>query len=409
MRIGHYAYDPVARGGIASYIRRLATAQRERGDDVLLLSRDALTEETAVPAERVPDAVALFRAAEAHQLDILHLHRPVEEVPIDQVPTVRTMHDNRGSCPSGSRFLARTETPCDRTFSLSGCLWGHLVDHCGSRRPHRIVENFAAIDQEQHLASLLPTMTVSDYVRESMIESGAPPDNLYTVPSPAPIVTGPVPPPPRGESPRFVYVGRIEPNKGLDWFLRALERCPEVVADVAGTGTETYVKFIKRRAEELGLTDRVTFHGWLSEPDVYALYRRARAVVIPSLWHEPAGLVTLEAAASARPVIASRVGGIPEYATSDFALLSDPGDVAGLADHIATLAADWERAWDMGQAGRETTQTKHAVSSFLDEVDRIYSLAAPMEWPSSGPQPTSTADSETDPPSPPPYTKERDA
>jgi glycosyltransferase involved in cell wall biosynthesis len=398
MRIGHYADDPLAQGGIASYIRRLATAQRQRGDEVILFSREAPPAQASSTVERVADAASLFQAADQRELDVLHLHRAVDEVPADRVPTVYTMHDNRGSCPSGSRFLARSEDPCDRDFTVAGCLWGHLVDHCGSRRPHKILENYASIKQEQHLASLVPTMTVSDYVRTSMIDSGAPADQLHTVHSPAPIVPSPVLPPPRQGPPRLIYVGRIEPNKGLDWFLRALARCPTVVADIAGAGTDEYVAFMKRRTNELGITDRVTFHGWLSESEVYALYRRARAVVVPSLWHEPAGLVTLEAAACGRPVIASRVGGIPEYASSSFALLCEPGRVGELAEHITTLAADWETAWLMGRAGRTAATTDYTVPAFLTAVDQIYALAE-SERGAAPVSPTSDLETQTASPS----------
>ncbi len=375
MRIGHYADDPLAQGGIASYIRRLADAQRQRGDEVVLLSREAPPEQAPSSVEQVADDPALFETARARNLDVLHLHRAIDEKPDSSVPTVYTMHDNRGSCPSGSRFLARSEQPCDRDFTLAGCLWGHVVDHCGSRRPQKIAENYASIKREQHLTSLVPTMTVSDYVRTSMIQSGASADRLHTVHSPAPTIPVPVLPPPRHAPPRFVYVGRIEPNKGLDWFLRALARCPAVRADIAGTGTDAYVAFMKRRATELGISDRVTFHGWISETEVYALYQQARAVVVPSLWHEPAGLVLLEAAACGRPVIASRVGGIPEYIAPSFALSCEPGRVGALAQHITTLADDWDQAWTMGQAGRAAARTDYSVPAFLTAVDRIYALA----------------------------------
>ena len=76
--------------------------------------------------------------------------------------------------------------------------------------------------------------------------------------------------------------------------------------------------------------------------------REARAVVFPSVWHEPAGLITLEAAALGRPVIASAVGGIPEYATDAFALRVPPRDVDGLAHAMSQLAVTLSRPrrWD---------------------------------------------------------------
>ena len=376
MRIGHYAFDPTSPGGMASYIRRLGSAQQARGDDVILLARDEPTAPNGFPISVAPTEAALFNTASALDLDVLHLHHPIRgAVPEARVPTVRTMHDNSASCPSGSTFLATSEQPCNRAFTYGGCLWGHLVDHCGSRRPHNVTKHFRSIRQEQALLAELPTMTVSAYMRDAIVRSGGRGDRITVVPSPAPALDETVVPPPREDPPRFVFAGRIEPKKGLDWFLRALARCPGVRADVAGSGADVYVDAMKRRADTLGLTDRVTFHGWLAEADVYALYRGARAVVFPSIYHEPAGLVTLEAAALGRAVITSRVGGIPEYAHPSFALLCEPGDVAGLAAHMTTLANDWAQAQRMGAAGVAIMKTRHAMGPFLDTVDRVYQQA----------------------------------
>lgn len=380
MRIGHYAFNPTSPGGIASYIRRLTAGQRQRGDEIVLLSRDETTVDNGLDAVTVgPDVQTLFQTAAELDLDLLHLHHPVSAVPADRIPTVRTMHDNSGFCPSGSTHLTRTQQPCDRVYNRMGCLWGHLVDHCGSRRPQNLLENFVTIEQEQDLLATIPTMTVSEYMRNAIIRAGGSANQLFAVPSPAPTPSGPYSPPPLDDVPRFVYAGRLEPKKGVDWFLRALARCPSVRADIAGTGAEQYVQFLRKRAVQLGVDDRTTFHGWLSEPELNALYRKARAVVFPSLYHEPAGLVTLEAAAIGRPVIASRVGGIPEYADPAFSLLCDAGDVATMATHIKTLAEDWTRASSMGQAGIEVMKTHHQFASFLENVDRVYQKALPSQ------------------------------
>jgi glycosyltransferase involved in cell wall biosynthesis len=381
MRIGHYAFDHTSPGGIASYVRRLTAAQEQRGDEIILLSRDEPAATEASVIEVVSTPTVLYDTAQALGLDVLHLHHPAGTVPTHRVPTVRTMHDNSGFCPSVSTFLARTEQPCDRAFTHAGCLWGHLVDHCGSRRPANLRNIFSLIREEQANMTKIPTMTVSEYMRDAIIRSGGVPDRLVAVRSPAPPTAHPVGPPPVDGPPRFLYASRLEPKKGLDWFLRALARCPTVEADVAGTGAPDYVDFMKRRAEMLGVADRVTFHGWLSEAELYALYRGARALVFPSLYHEPAGLVTLEAAALGRPVIASRVGGIPEYAHPSFSLLCEAGDVAVLATHITTLADDWDRAWAMGQAGVTVTRTKNGVGDFIAAVDRVYAMAMAQSAP----------------------------
>jgi glycosyltransferase involved in cell wall biosynthesis len=100
--------------------------------------------------------------------------------------------------------------------------------------------------------------------------------------------------------------------------------------------------------------------------------RQARAVVFPSLWNEPAGLISLEAAAAGRAVIASHVGGIPEYASDAFALLTPPGAPSALADAMSTLASDYERAAELGHVGRRIVAERLSMDRFLSGLRALY-------------------------------------
>lgn len=384
MHIGHYDFRLGAQGGIASYIRRVGKAQSGNGHEVFFLCRANERDEQPNILE-VENDRALFSTARDCGLDVLHLHGPVETLPEDRVPTVRTVHTNDGSCPSGSRYLKRSGQPCDRAYSISGCLWGHLVDHCGSRRPHKTLSNLNSIRREQEQAAELPTLTVSRFLKEQMIRSGCPAENLHVLHSPAPDIASSFTPLPRRPSPRIVFAGRIEPQKGLDWLLRSLAKVEaDVHLDVAGTGSEKYLDAMDRLASDLGLQERVTVHGWLAEDEVYALIEQARGVVVPSVWHEPAGLVTLEAAALGRPVIASEVGGILEYATDAFSLHVPPRDAEALAEAIADLARNADQAEAMGRRGYDLAQSKFAMDRFLNRLTAFYEDARrPAQQPMS--------------------------
>jgi len=376
MRIGHYAPHVWEGGGIGTYIRRLGVAQLRRGHAVYFLSRHAPSDGRSETARVVVSDDELFHEATALSLDVLHLHKPVDAWPDERVATVRTMHGNQGGCPSGSRYLERTGQPCDRRYTVGGCLIGHLVDKCGSRRPAKIQANFRRIGMEHRLAAAMPTYTVSHFLRDQMVRAGCPTDNLYTLLSPAPEPTATFDPMPEDGPPRFLYVGRIVPQKGLDTLIRALSRATEDVrVDVAGDGPQ--LSAMREVARREGVSDRVTFHGWCSAAQVEALMQQARAVVFPSSWHEPAGLVTLEAAAAGRPVIASKVGGIPEYASEDFAMLVPPSDPNALAGQMELLARDVALAERMGRAGREAVAEKHSMDQFMNDLEAWYQHVAP--------------------------------
>ncbi len=372
MRIGHYDSRLGAQGGIASYMRRVGQAQEHAGHEVCFLCHSNEGDEQSAVLE-VENDTELFSVARTRDLDVLHLHAPVEALPEDRVPTLRTVHTNHASCPSGSRYLKRSGQPCNRDYSVAGCLWGHLVDHCGSRRPHNTLANFQSIRQEQEQAAELPTITVSQFLKDRMIRSGCTEENLYVLHSPAPNIPGAFAPLSRQQPPHFVFAGRIEPQKGLDWLLRSVaEVDADVHLDVAGTGDEQYLTQMERLVSDLGLREQVTFHGWLDEDEVYALIEQSRGVVVPSVWHEPAGLVTLEAAALGRPVIASEVGGIPEYAADAFSLRVPPRDTEALAGAIGHLTREAEQAEAMGRRGHDRARSTFAMEDFLADLDAFY-------------------------------------
>lgn len=374
MRIGHYAPEITASGGIATYIRRVGRAQSDRGHTVAYLGHDAASASLPGPSVEVTDADTLFAAANNQDLDLLHLHKPVGSLPDDRVPTVRTVHGHQGGCPSGTRYLSRPGQPCDRDYTMVGCLWGHFVDRCGSVRPHRLKKHFSRIHREIDQAERLPTYTVSSFLQTQMRRAGCSPDSLDTIHSPAPIVEQPFTPVPRSGTPTFLYLGRLAPEKGLDWLLRAFAQV-NVPAhlEVAGKGRKQ--EAMETLAEDLGIDGAVTFHGWVESERVSSLMQDARAVIFPSVWHEPAGLISLEAAAHGRPLIASRVGGIPEYADESYATLVDVRDREALTRAIAQLATDADRANRRGKKGRQVVQSDFSMSKFLDRLDAFYTRA----------------------------------
>ena len=371
MRIGHYAPKIWAEGGIATYIRRLGEAQAGAGRDVVYFGNAHEAGGGTNDFIGVEGAADLFRRAEGLRLDVLHLHKPVDVLPPSPVPVVRVVHGNGASCPSATRFLTRQQTPCPRAYSVSGCLWGHLVDHCGSRHPQNIRADFRQIRHQMRQIPRMPTYTVSQFLKSQMIRAGYNEDQLQVLRSPAPDVQEAFRPPPSDGPPRFAFLGRLVPHKGLGWLLRALAQTnTDVRLDVAGEGYAR--EAMQRLTEQLGLTSKVTFHGWVPPEAAKQLIEAARAVVFPSLWHEPAGLVTLEAAAYGRPVIASRVGGIPEYALDDYSLLVQPNDINGLAEALERLATDYTLAEKMGRDGRDAVRRYFSMRTFLDELDALY-------------------------------------
>jgi glycosyltransferase involved in cell wall biosynthesis len=125
--------------------------------------------------------------------------------------------------------------------------------------------------------------------------------------------------------------------------------------------------------DRLGLRDRVVLHGWVNEKKVDELVAKSRCVVFPAVWHEPAGLVTFDASSRGRAVIASRTGGIPEFAMDQRnAILVKPQDDDALIDAMRRVIDDWEFAAKLGATGHALAQSDFSLTRHIVELDQIY-------------------------------------
>lgn len=165
----------------------------------------------------------------------------------------------------------------------------------------------------------------------------------------------------------LLFVGRLTKQKGVDLLLRALAKLPRgTTLDVVGDGDER--GSLERLAGELGVRDRVRFHGSQSQRELVTFYRSASALVVPSS-DEGLGLVAVEAMLCETPVVAFESGGIPDVVQHErTGLLVSERSPDALADAIERMLARDDRGAALGAAGR-----LHAVSTFAPEsVARRY-------------------------------------
>ncbi len=174
----------------------------------------------------------------------------------------------------------------------------------------------------------------------------------------------PDPPEPQAWSGRLLYVGRYDPRKGIETAIRALAHLPTATTlEVQGTGDPGERDRLVGVARDLGVADRVIF-GAVDREELVERYRAADALVFPSEWEEPFGLVPLEAMACGTPVVATGVGGSGEF-------LLDPGNcVRFTAGDPVALAASVERlAGDASLRAELVAQGLRTAKAF--DVDRL--------------------------------------
>jgi glycosyltransferase involved in cell wall biosynthesis len=170
----------------------------------------------------------------------------------------------------------------------------------------------------------------------------------------------------------ITLVGYLEEIKGHRYLLQALpdvlRRHSNVVVAFVGDGVlrtslEAYVR-------ENNLSDHVIFAGW--HEDVHRILAVSDILVLPSI-SEGMPLVVLEAMAAGLPVVATRVGGIPEAVIEGkTGLLVEPASAHGLQDAIVKMLQDPERMRDMGKAGQARAWAEFDVERMVDETCEVY-------------------------------------
>lgn len=373
MIIGHFDLDLGTKGGITTYIKHVSTLQLLQGHKTYYFTRSPDLNpifESHTPIYVKTDD-ELFTYSERLNLDILHLHNGINTAPPRHLSVLRTLHGHHPYCPSGSKYLGKWEKPCDRLYSPQGCLWGHLIDGCGSKRPQSIISAFRNLRDEKRSLENIPIITVSHFLRQQLIATGYNEKLIQTLYLFGPNVTEQVELP-KDEVPNFIFLGRITPLKGLEWLLRAMVKVKVPVhLHIAGEGyQETEMKVL---ATKLDIEEKVTFHGWVTAADTQKLIQSSRAVIFPSIWHEPGGTVAFEAMAHSRAIIMSRVGGMPEVVKDNFnGLLVNPNDIEELARKIEILATDRMLAKKLGAQGHEIVINDFQIQHHVDKLMRIY-------------------------------------
>jgi len=167
---------------------------------------------------------------------------------------------------------------------------------------------------------------------------------------------------------KIFWVGRINEGKGVEDLITAFAQVSKAIRDVdlwiAGTGEAGYINYLKKRAEALGVRDRVVFPGPIPNEQVPQYMANTAVFPYPSRGGEGIPRALLEAMACEAPVVASRVSGIPEAVIDgETGLLVNKQDIGGLAAAIETLLQDKQLAHRLGRQAR-----KKIIEEFSHEV-----------------------------------------
>jgi glycogen(starch) synthase len=177
--------------------------------------------------------------------------------------------------------------------------------------------------------------------------------------------------------PLLVYAGRLVHEKGVQTLLRAMrplrEAHPTLRLVIAGTGY--HERALRELTKRLRLVRAVDYLGFVPETDLPALLSAADAVVVPS-FYEPFGIVALEAACAAAPLVVAETGGLADLVTDRVAVASFPaGDVEALATAVGKVLVDPAAATAAARRASRLVRRAYTWSSVAEQTASIYQQA----------------------------------
>jgi glycosyltransferase involved in cell wall biosynthesis len=181
--------------------------------------------------------------------------------------------------------------------------------------------------------------------------------------------------PPLTGPPTVTFAGRLKPEKGADVLVRAFalarQRVPAARLVIAGAGSAEPA--LRALIAELGLHDAAMLHGQLGDEALGRVLGGGWVHAVPSRWPEPFGLTATEAMMRGTAVVASQIGGLADIVLHERTGLHVPaGDVPALADALARMLSDRDRADALGRAGRERALEHFSIDGCVAQFERLY-------------------------------------
>jgi glycosyltransferase involved in cell wall biosynthesis len=271
-------------------------------------------------------------------------------------------------CPA-YHFLKHAK-PCEAC--LRG-LWHALPGRCNKRSLavtlarvtsmyfHRALRVYEKVD-----AFVTPTQ----FLRKKLIHGGLPAERIHHIPTfvEPPLATGP-----GGTQQHILYIGRLAPEKGVEHLLRAYGalRYDRIPLLIVGNGPSTEVARLQRLSKTLGVQG-VQFCGFKARLEIEQLLRACFFVVVPSICYENLPNVVLEAFVHGKPVVASRLGSLPEVIEDGVeGVLFEPANAQDLAAKMDGLlsAPQWVR--ELGERAAHAAATRFSPMTHYERLVEV--------------------------------------
>ena len=282
------------------------------------------------------------------------------------IPIVLTLHDLKPICPNYKMYThSRVCEECKgRKF------YNCVINKCTQNSTFKSMVNM--IEMYLHYAfgyyqNVDKFIAVSKFYRDKMIEFGFDSDQVVHVPNF--IDSGKFDVSERDDG-YALYFGRLSEEKGVETILNACKQCPNIPLVVVGGGP--LESELRQRSEDMQLKN-VNFVGFKGGKELTDLVAGSSFTILPSEWYENCPMSVLESFAYGKPVIGSRIGGIPELINEDHdGLTFTPGNSQDLAVKMTELWGDKKKRRTMGLNGRRKIEADFSPEKHYENLLSVY-------------------------------------
>jgi glycosyltransferase involved in cell wall biosynthesis len=362
-------------GGVQSHIMGLAGQLKEMGHEVVIVTKEMEQSNTQgdlymegvrkIRAKRLtspehilmpPSPRDLRNLLKREGFDVVHAHHAFTPTPLLSLEAAHRLE------------ISSVLTNHSITFANSSDLiWGPVSQMLPFKRYINLADRVIAVSGSA--AEFIERFM--DRGRATVIPNGVDVGRFH---EPKPVPRSVVDPD-RFEHPMILGVGRLAFRKGFHLLVesmpRVIKKHTEAKLYVAGKGM--MMGFLGFLAESLDLGGKVNLLGYVSDEALPWLYRMCDVFVLPSVSAESFGITLIEAMAAGRPVVASRIGGVPEIIDDGVnGLLFEPWDGQGLSEAVNALLGDPELAENLGRRAHRSAEENYSWAIVARRIEEIY-------------------------------------
>lgn len=316
---------------------------------------------------------AVRRLLAEYKPDIVHVHNVfplispsvLSECRKAGVPVVMTVHNYRLICPNGL-FMTSGQV-------CKNCCGGReywcVFRNCEKNLFKSLgyaLRNYVARKRRMFMDNVTLYACLTKFQRELLIREGFSAERIVTIPN---MVDSNGVEVSEEQGEHIGYVGRISPEKGLQTLMESAGNCGDI--QFKAVGSYTRMSDLPRQAP-----DNFEFLGYLNKNQLDQFYNSSRMIVLPSICYEGFPSIVIEAMVRQKPVICSRIGGLPEIVEDGVTgLLFEPGNSKELGEKIRSLWDQPGLCRKMSQAGREKALREYSPEKYYKRLMAVYKKA----------------------------------